>query len=177
MSHRPLALALRLGRTLSQCVLMFCIGCSASQQIATSASAINQQAEIIRAQAEQLQASGELEHSKVISAAANKIIAEVNDIHASIPKIKDAVPAWLTTLQLGLYAAIAIAACVIIWQTGVGQAVKIAIGWLPKNKVREASLLQNVLADESPETLREFIAAKRASDPMLDAAWKANKTK
>lgn len=172
MNILPCALALRLGRTLPQCVLLVALGCSASQQIATSATAINQQAEIIRAQAVQLQASGEVIHSKIIISSANKIISEVNDIHASIPSIKDVVPAWLSTLQLALYSIVAIAVCVILWQTGIGQAIKIAIGWLPKRKLREADLLKDVLSDDSPEKIREYIAAKRASDPLLDAAWR-----
>lgn len=78
-------------------------------------------------------------------------------------------------MQLMLVAVLVVGGIVLLWQTGIGQAIKIGIGWLPKNKLREASLLQNVLADESPETIREFIAVKRASDPMLDAAWKASK--
>lgn len=175
MSQHLLALAWRLGRTLSSCVLAFTLGCSASQQIATSATAINQQAELIREQAIQLQAGGEKERSKIIIEAADKIIFEVDDIHASIPRIKDSTPAWLATLQYALYAAIAIAISIILFQTGLGQAIKIAIGWLPQRKIREADLLKNVLEDESPEKIREYIAAKRASDPMLDAAWTSNK--
>ena len=175
LNNSPCALALRLGRTLPQCVLMLCIGCSASQQIATSASEINKQAEIIRDQANQLQLDGEQIHSKIIIASADKIISEISDIHASIPKIKDLVPWWVGIMQLMLVAVLVVGGIVLLWQTGIGQAIKIGIGWLPKNKLREASLLQNVLADESPETIREFIAVKRASDPMLDAAWKASK--
>lgn len=172
VTSRPNALALRLGRTLSQCVILFVIGCSASQQIATSATAINRQAVLIREEATQLQVSGETQHSEKIIASANKIISEVSDIHSSVPQIKDVTPAWLSALQLFFYAAIAIAVCVILWQTGLGNFIRLAINFLPQKKIQEASLLKSVLDDQKPETVREFVAAKRGADPLLDAAFR-----
>ena len=173
MSSHLYALALRLGRTLLQCVILFVIGCSASQQIATSATAINRQAVLIREQATELQASGETQHSSKIIASANKIISEVSDIHSSIPQIKDVTPAWLSTLQLFFYAVIFIAVCVMLWQTGLGNFIRLAMNFLPQKKIQEASLLKSVLDDQTPETMREFVAAKRGADPLLDAAFRS----
>ena len=61
---------------------------------------------------------------------------------------------------------------VILWQTGLGTVIRLAIGWLPKRKVTEAKLAIEALDDTDPTTLREYIAAKRSSDPMFNAAWK-----
>jgi hypothetical protein len=75
-------------------------------------------------------------------------------------------------MQYGFVAIIGIAIVVILWQTGIGQAIRVAIGWIPSNKRKEASLAKSVLDDNKPENIRELIAAKRLSDPEFDAAWR-----
>jgi len=47
---------------------------------------------------------------------------------------------------------------------------------IPKAKREEANLLQGALNGDEKK-IREAIAAKRASDPSFDAAWKAEKTR
>ena len=57
-------------------------------------------------------------------------------------------------------------------QTGLGTVIRLAVGWLPSRKVNEAKLAVSALNDTDPVTMREYIAAKRSSDPMFNAAWK-----
>jgi hypothetical protein len=65
-----------------------------------------------------------------------------------------------------------VAIAVILWQTGLGTAVRIAIGWLPRKKVIDADLAAGMLNPDKPEDAREYVAARRASDPEFDAAWR-----
>jgi hypothetical protein len=61
---------------------------------------------------------------------------------------------------------------VILFQTGIGAAIRAAIGWIPRRKVQEANLAAAALDPGRAETVRELIAARRASDPLFDAAWR-----
>ena len=66
----------------------------------------------------------------------------------------------------------AVAVGIILWQTGIGTAIRVAIGWLPRSKVRDADLAVGMLDPNNPENAREYVAARRASDPEFDAAWR-----
>jgi hypothetical protein len=65
-----------------------------------------------------------------------------------------------------------IAVAVILWQTGLGAAVRVAIGWLPRKKVAQAELAADMLDPNSPEGDREMIAFMRSQDAEFDAAFK-----
>jgi len=80
------------------------------------------------------------------------------------------VPFWATLLQWGLGAVVAVALVALLWQTGLGTLIRVAIGWIPRRVQNEADLAGKMLGDD-PATAREFVAAKRASDPLFAAAW------
>jgi hypothetical protein len=67
---------------------------------------------------------------------------------------------------------VAVAVVVLLWQTGLGQAIRIAVGWLPRKKVSDAELAFSMLRPESKEDPREYVAARRGADPEFDAAWR-----
>jgi hypothetical protein len=65
-----------------------------------------------------------------------------------------------------------VAVAAILWQTGIGAAIRVALGWIPRPSLRDAALARDVMENSNPATIREYIAAKRASDPVWEAAWK-----
>jgi hypothetical protein len=74
-------------------------------------------------------------------------------------------------------AVVALAVIVLLWQTGLGTAIRIAVGWLPRKKVASAELAADMLDDTRPEKDREMVAAMRASDPEFDAAFRKAQTR
>jgi len=74
------------------------------------------------------------------------------------------------TVQLALYAALAIAAVVIVWQTGLGAIIRRLVGWIPARQASAAKLLREAVDD--PTRIREAAAAVRTADPLISAAWK-----
>ena len=152
------------------------LGCSASQRIAVEANTISGEAQEIRSLAEQIRhTSQEVESQRSaaeIQTRASVIIESVGGIHKALPGVKDVVPWWATLLQWALIAA---AGAALVWfftASGLFTALRVAIGWLPRRKVTEAQMAAATLAGDKPETLREFIAMKRASDKEFDAAWR-----
>ena len=176
MNRYPYAPALRIVRALPQCVLFLAVGCSAAQEIATSTNSVYRYAQTIREESAALEAEGETKHAPKIIEAADKIQKECTDIQNSIPKIKDIVPAWLATLQLGLLVLAGLVACYLLFSTGLGSALKVLFGYLPsKKKMQEVDLLKSVLSTDSPESIREYVASRRASDAAFNAAWETEK--
>lgn len=103
---------------------------------------------------------------------AEAILGETKDISGAVGEVADITPWWANLLKYGFISISGIAVVVILWQTGLGTVIRLAVGWLPKRKVNEAKLAVSALNDADPVTMREYIAAKRSSDPMFDAAWK-----
>ena len=93
-------------------------------------------------------------------------------IHERLPDVEDQVPAWLSVVGWVAIAVVSVAAAIILWQTGIGTAIRVAIGWLPRKKVSDAELAAGMLDPNDPEDAREYVAARRASDPEFDAAWR-----
>ena len=100
------------------------------------------------------------------------ILGETNDISGAVGEVADITPWWANLLKYGFISISGIAVVVILWQTGLGTVIRLAVGWLPSRKLNEAKLAVSALNDADPVTMREYIAAKRSSDPMFDAAWK-----
>jgi hypothetical protein len=78
----------------------------------------------------------------------------------------------MSTLVWVAAAVIAVAVVVFVWQSGLGQAARIAVGWLPRKKVTQAQLAADMLDPSRPEGDREYVAAMRAQDPEFDAAFR-----
>jgi len=99
------------------------------------------------------------------------ILSLTHQVHQSLTSVEDQVPAWMNTLQYGIIVAGLIAVAWILWYTGIGSLIKGLLGFIPKAKRREANLAARVLDDNNPATMRELIAARRASDPEFDKAY------
>lgn len=141
------------------------LGCNPVQRIAERT---NQ----IRSEAKVLADHGRAVQDSVVYAHATKIEELASDIHETLPDVEAKVPAWMSMLIYMAWAGIAIAACVILWQTGIGVAIKRLLGWIPAPIEREARLLRDVMDPNRQEDLREFVAARRASSPLFDLAWR-----
>ena len=149
-------------------------GCSATKEIASSASVAASAAHSISERSAFIithSAQPEIVAAAVtIKADAAAVLHETNQISTAVSQVKDIVPFWMTLLQYGLLCAILLGAVALLWMTGLGTLIRVAIGWIPRRVQNEADLAGKMLSDD-PATAREFVAAKRASDPLFAAAW------
>ena len=148
-------------------------GCSATKEIASSASvaasaahSISERASFIAANSTQPEI---VAAAVVIKGDTAVILHEVSQISTAVAGVKDIVPFW-GLVQWALGAVVAVALVVLLFQTGLGTAIRLALGWIPRRVQNEADLAGKMLSDD-PATAREFVAAKRASDPLFAAAW------
>jgi hypothetical protein len=149
-------------------------GCSATKEIASSASVASNAAHSISERSAFIithSAQPEIVAAAVtIKADADIILHETHQISVAVSGVKDAIPFWATLLQYGLLCAILLGAVALLWMTGLGTLIRVAIGWIPRRVQNEADLAGKMLSDD-PATAREFVAARRASDPLFAAAW------
>ena len=142
--------------------LFLLVGCSAVKEISTSNHIIQENAMAII----------DTRDISVAHKHAEAILDETKDISGAVGEVADITPWWANLLKYGFISISGIAVVVILWQTGLGTVIRLAVGWLPSRKVNEAKLAVSALNDTDPVTMREYIAAKRSSDPMFNAAWK-----
>ena len=140
-------------------------GCSPVSRIANNTNEI-------RTQAQLLADHGMAINDPVVVTGATRIDTLAAGIHIALGGVEDKTPAWMSMLTWIAIAAVVVAVCVILWQTGFGTFVRIAIGWLPRRQRQDADLAEGMLDPSKPEDAREYIAARRASDPYFDAAFK-----
>ena len=154
--------------------IVSCGACSPTRQIAHSASEVSQAAARIARQAEFI--GGISIQPDVVDAAgdirdeADLITDHSQRITIGVASVEDKVPAWMTMIQ---WIAIAASGAAIVWiitATGIGSAIRVAVGWLPRKKVNQAELALDTLDASRPEDGRELIAALR-SDRTFDAAF------
>lgn len=163
-------------------VCLLSLGCSASRRIAVEANTISSRAERIVELSDQIgDTSKEVESIRSaaeIQLEARKIRSSVAEIHNTLPGVKDVTPWWADLIRWLLIAFVGAALVWVLYATGAASAIRVAIGWIPRRKINEAEMAAATLAQDRPETLREWIAMKRASDREFDAAWKkAQETK
>ena len=155
-----------------------CVGCSASRQIATSADHAATLAHSVYTRAQWITThSGEPDTIKAatgIQADALAILAETSDITVAVSGVKDIQSAYITALIFCAGAAGSIALAFIFWQSGAGIALRALAGFIPRRTQNEAALARQMLSDD-PTTAREFVAMKRGSDPLFNAAFKESK--
>ena len=148
-------------------------GCSATKEIASSASVAASAAHSISERASFIVANSTqpeiVAAAVVIKGDTAVILHEVAQISTAVAGVKDIVPFW-GLVQWALGAVVAVALVALLWQTGLGTLIRVAIGWIPRRVQNEADLAGKMLS-EDPATAREFVAAKRASDPLFAAAW------
>ena len=142
--------------------LFLLVGCSAVKEISTSNHIIQENAMAI---IDTRDISVAHKHAEII-------LDETKDISGAVGEVADITPWWANLLKYGFISISGIAVVVILWQTGLGTVIRLAVGWLPSRKVSEAKLAVSALDDTDPVTMREYIAVKRSSDPMFNAAWK-----
>lgn len=106
----------------------------------------------------------------------DRILSYATKIQHALPSVEDEMPYWMSFIQYGVIVAGILGVAWILWYTGIGSLIKRLIGFIPKAKKQEADLAAAVMSDASPATMREFIAARRASDPEFDKAYERAST-
>ena len=105
-----------------------------------------------------------------------KIIALTKSTNIALTKVEDKIPWWANMINYIMIALSILAICFILWYTGVGAFIKSLLYsaglFIPKQKVEQAEIIRKALNDKNKATTREAIAALRASDPALDAAYR-----
>ena len=147
---------------------LFLAGCSPTARIAASANEI-------RSESALLVEHGTKTEDKVVVAHARKIEALAATIHEELPGTADRTPAWLSVLLWCAGAVVAVCVVVFLWQTGIGSAIRVSLGWIPRKQQALSSLAVDMLDPKRPEGDREFIAALRAQDPIFDSAYRRAK--
>jgi len=146
-------------------IVALCFGCSPVSRIANNTNEI-------RTQAQLLADHGMAINDPVVVTGATRIDTLAAGIHIALGGVEDKTPAWMSMLTWIAIAAVVVAVVVLLWQTGLGTMIRIAVGWLPRKQRQDADLAAGMLDPSKPEDAREYIAARRASDPYFDAAFK-----
>ena len=107
----------------------------------------------------------------------NEILELTRQVHLTLPAVEDQTPYWANLLQYAVIAAIVIGVAWILWYTGIGTIFKRLIGFIPQLKRREADLAADALDDSDTTGIREWVAARRASDQEFDRAFQEAKRK
>lgn len=126
----------------------------------------------IRTEARALIDHGQEIGDTVVVDGATRIDGYAGAIHGDLARVEDKTPAWLSTLQWWGVAIAVAGIAFLVWQSGIGTAIRIAIGWLPRKKVAQAELAVDMLDPQSPEGDREYIAFMRSQDAEFDAAFR-----
>ena len=151
-------------------VALLSVACSPVERIAGDTNAIRTDAQAL------------IDHGYAIKDAevverATRIDTTAADIHVQLTQVQDITPAWLSILRWwGIGVAVA-GIAFLVWQSGIGTAMRVAIGWLPRKKVTQAELAVDMLDPNRPEGDREYVAAMRAQDPEFDAAFRKAQTR
>ena len=151
-------------------VVVVLAGCSPVERIAGNTNVIRQDAQAL------------IDHGNAIKDAevvdrATRIDENAADIHVQLTKVQDITPAWLSTLKWWGIAVAVAGIAFLVWQSGIGTAIRVAVGWLPRRKVTQAELTVDMLDPDRPEGEREYVAAMRAQDPEFDAAFRKAQTR
>ena len=149
---------------LAMIVLSLLVGCSPVSRIANNTNEI-------RTQAQLLADHGMAINDPVVVTGATRIDTLAAGIHIALGGVEDKTPAWMSMLTWIAIAAVVVAVVVLLWQTGLGTAVRVMVGWLPRKKVSQAELAVDMLDPSRAESGREMIAAMR-SDPEFDLAFR-----
>ena len=145
-------------------VVVLLVGCSPVSRIANNTNEI-------RTQAQLLADHGTAVNDSIVVTGATRIDTLAAGIHVALTGVEEKTPPWMSMLTWISIAAVVVAVCVLLWQTGLGTAVRVMVGWLTRKKVSQAELAVDMLDPSRAESGREMIAAMR-SDPEFDAAFR-----
>lgn len=148
-------------------------GCSPSAEIASRSNAIADRARVdIRSWERVGKECPELTGEATAGIKrAEATLADTNQVHRSLTGVEDQTPWWAGMIGWIAVAVVAVCIVVVLMQTGLGTAIRVAIGWIPRATKRDASLAAAMLNGDQAETPREYIAARRAADPYFDRAF------
>lgn len=146
-------------------ILLLLAGCSSVERISGSANAI-------RGEAHALEDHGKAIGDPVVVDRSQRIYELAASIHDDLSGVQDKASQLLATLWWVAAAVVAVAVVVFVWQTGVGTACRRLLGWIPQPVARDADLAAQMMDPDSKEGVREYIAARRASDPLFDSAFR-----
>lgn len=140
-------------------------GCTAApERIAGRAGEIRTLADSSRDRfVEHADQAGQQEQERIVELAA--------EIGVDAATVDPTQPQWLETVELALWVGLGIALIVILWQTGLGTAIRRVLGWIPRRQRSAAKLLRESITH--PEQIREAVAAIRQADPLIDAAYRS----
>jgi len=146
-------------------VLCFALvaGCSSTQRISSSSGDIRTEAHAL------IEHGRETNDSEVVSRA-SRIDALATKINTDVANVQDKTPAWMTMLTYMAIAVVCVATVIVLFQTGIGSAIKSVLGWIPVKVRNDARLAASVLDEGKPENVREWIASKR-TDPVWNRAF------
>jgi hypothetical protein len=106
----------------------------------------------------------------------DEIVLLTEEIQINLQGVVDRVPWWAVLFQKLAVVVAIVGIAFILWQTGLGYILKRifwGIGWfIPSSVKREVELDMKNLDTENQASLRESIAARRASSPAYNEAWK-----
>ena len=140
-------------------------GCSPVERIAGNTNVIRQDAQAL------IDHGNAIQDAEVVDRA-TRIDENASDIHVQLTKVQDITPAWLSTAKWWGIAVAVGGIAFLLWNSGIGSAIRIAVGCLPRRKVNQADLAVSMLDPDRPESEREYVAAMRAQDPEFDAAYR-----
>ena len=154
------------------------VGCSPSAEIASRSNAIADRARIdLRAWERVGREAPQLEKDAAAGIKrAEATIQDTNQVHRSLTGVEDQTPWWAGLLGWIAGAVVAVCLVMVLWQTGLGTAIRVAIGWIPRKTRQDAELAAAMLNDTQQENPREYVAARRGADPLFDASFRKAKT-
>jgi len=162
---------------------LFAAGCSPAARIADASGVIRSNAESSLDRFGRVETSALAANDRQIVTEAREgaaeqraIIGASQTIVSALPGVKDVVPWWATMLTYGALALAIVGIVAMLWMTGVGQFLRTLLasvgGFIPRRQRQDADLAAKVMDETSAEGIREYIAARRAADPMFDIAFR-----
>jgi len=170
-------------RCLYLAATLFAVGCSPAARIADASGVIRANAESSLDRFARVETYGAAAGDRRIVTEAQggageqrAIIGATEAIVQALPGVKDVVPWWATMLTYGAVALAIVGIVALLWMTGIGQFLRTLLagvtGLVPRRQMRDADLAAKVMDEASAEGIREYIAARRAADPMFDIAYR-----
>ncbi|MBX3380908.1 MAG: hypothetical protein KF805_12520 [Phycisphaeraceae bacterium] len=177
------------GLVLLGAVAWFCAGChSGTKDISRAASNTETLADRISDHSRALEpaVAGNKDaegHLNGIKQAAADIKVETRKVHEAVTRVKDITPWWAQLLEGGVWIIIGAGALFALFYFGLAAPIRaffVFVGShfaaiLPAKAKGQAKLDAEALESNPTPELDRSIAVRRASDPMYDAAWKAQR--